>query len=150
MVVAARKLLAMTRADPHTEEAVNVAFRRLAKTGKLHPDQGGDAERFKEVNLAVQFLKDVYAKAARLRDAHPPPAPRPSSPRPPPTPSPARSAASAPAAAQASTPAAAPRSPAPSASTSTQGTTQSTPRRAPNETAKEFAARVRAAGGGNS
>lgn len=44
---------------PSTSEEARKAYRSLAKTH--HPDVGGDAERFKELSAAHQFLSELYA-----------------------------------------------------------------------------------------
>ncbi len=44
-----------------TPEAIKKAYRELAH--KYHPDKGGDAERFKEINEAYQILSDKDKRA---------------------------------------------------------------------------------------
>jgi molecular chaperone DnaJ len=44
-----------------TPEEIKAAFRRLAM--KYHPDRGGDAEKFKEINEAYQVLSDPQKRS---------------------------------------------------------------------------------------
>lgn len=48
--------------DTATSEEIKRAFRRLSK--KYHPDKGGDADKFKEINEAYQTLSNPAKKAA--------------------------------------------------------------------------------------
>ena len=52
---------------PSSMEEVRKAYKNLAR--KLHPDVGGDEERFKRVSIAYQFLVDLYDKSPQAQAA---------------------------------------------------------------------------------
>ncbi len=61
MIISYRESLSLLLLEPgYTDEQLKTAYRKAAHSH--HPDKGGDAEKFKQIVAAYEFLKKYEAK----------------------------------------------------------------------------------------